>query len=144
MSEGTRHASASLREPHRLIWDERLAEKDKGLVGELNGALERLNERRAVEINVAGHFARSKIAWKLAVHQHGLLHRMIALMDGTAVAWNNRCTLSVILSARAVMETLAVMAVFAERVAEALAAEDLGTLDALAQQGTFRRPYAAE
>jgi hypothetical protein len=35
------------------------------------------------------------------------------------------------------METLAVMAVFADRVADSFAAEDLGALDALAQQGTF-------
>jgi hypothetical protein len=120
-----------------LLWDERLTEADKAQVAELNGALERINERRAIEINVSGHFARSKIGWKLAVHQHGLLHRVVALMDGTAVAWNNRCTLSAILSARALMETLAVMAVFADRVADSFAAEDLGTLDALAQQGTF-------
>lgn len=137
MDEDISQLAASLREPHLLLWDERLTEKDKALVAELNGALKRLNERRAIEINVSGHFARSKIAWKLAIHQHGLLHRMIALMDGTAVAWNNWCTLSAILSARALMETLAVMAVFADRTAEAFAAADLGALDALAQQGTF-------
>ena len=89
------------------------------------------------EIKRAGHFARSKIAWKLAVYQHGLLHRMVALMDGTAVAWNNRCTLSAMLSARALMETFAVMAVFADRAADSFAAEDLSSLDALAQQGSF-------
>jgi hypothetical protein len=35
------------------------------------------------------------------------------------------------------METLAVMAVFADRAADSFATEDLRTLDALAQQGTF-------
>ena len=126
-----------LRQPEAFAWDERLTEKDKALVAKLNAALECLNERRAIEINVAGPFARSKIAWKLAVHQQGLLHRLIALMDGTSVAWNNRRTLSAILSARALMETMAVMSALAERVADALAAEDFGALDALAQQGTF-------
>jgi hypothetical protein len=38
-------------------------------------------------------------------------------------------TLSAILSARALMETMAVMSALAERVADALAAEDLGALD---------------
>src|ERR1700730_15054063 len=38
---------------------------------------------------------------------------------------------------RALMQTLAVMAVFADRVADSFAAKDLGALDALAQQGTF-------
>jgi hypothetical protein len=41
---------------------------------------------RAVEINVSGKFLRSKIAWKLATYQHVLLHRLVALMDGAAVA----------------------------------------------------------
>jgi hypothetical protein len=130
-------AETYLRQPQPLTWDERLAEKDKALIGELNAALNRLNERRAIEINVAGPFARSKIAWKLAVHQHGLLHRLIALMDGAAVAWNNRCTLSAILTARALMETTAVMSALADRVADLLANEDLSALDALAEHGTF-------
>jgi hypothetical protein len=53
---------------------------------------------RPVEINVSGKFARSKIAWKLATYQHVLLHRLVANMDGAAVACNNRCTLSAMLS----------------------------------------------
>jgi hypothetical protein len=137
MTEEIPASAFDLREPSPFMWDERLREKDKRLVAELNGALARLNERRAVEINVSGHFARSKIAWKLAVHQHGLLHRIIALIDGTAVGWNNRCTLSAILSARALMETIAVMAVFADRVADSFAAENLGALEDIAQRGTF-------
>src|SRR5258708_34034184 len=58
-------------------------------------------------------------------------------MDGAAVAWNNRCTLSGMLSARALMETFAVMAEFERRVARLLKEEDLGGLDALAQKGIF-------
>ncbi|MCW2286757.1 hypothetical protein M2323_004545 [Rhodoblastus acidophilus] len=129
--------AAFLRNPRAFVWDERLTEADKQLVATLNESLGRLNERRAVAINVAGPFARSKVAWKLAVFQHGLLHRLIALMDGTSVAWNNRCALSAILSARALMETMAVISDFAQKVAGALNAEDIGALDALAQQGTF-------
>ena len=127
----------TLKSPNHLISDERLTEADKGLVEELNASLDRLNTLRAVEINVAGPFLRSKIAWKLAVYQHALLHRIVALMDGEAVAWNNGCTLSAILSARALMETIAVMAGFEDRVAALLAREDLGGLNAFAQNGTF-------
>ena len=86
---------------------------------------------------MTGHFACSKIAWKLASYQHVLLHRIVALMDGAAVAWNSHCTLSAILSARAFMETLAVMAELESRVARLLAAEDLGGLDGVAQRGIF-------
>ncbi len=99
----------TLREPRHLVWDERLPETDMETVESLKKCLDRLNALRAVEINIAGHFARSKIAWMLATWQHALLHRVVALMDGIAVAWNNRCTLSAMLSARAFMETVAVV-----------------------------------
>lgn len=127
----------TMKEPNPLIWDERLTQADEGLVAELNASLERLNCSRPVEINVSGPFARSKIAWKLAIYQHLILHRIVALMNGVAIAWNNHCTLSAILSARALMETIAVMAEFDERVVSFLASEDLGELDALAQRGIF-------
>ena len=127
----------SLKEPTDFIWDDRLAEADRGLVGDLNMSLGRLSGLRAVEINVSGKFTRSKIAWKLATYQHVLLHRLVALMDGAAVAWNNRCTLSAMLSARAVMETFGVMAELERSVARLLREEDLGGLDALAQNGIF-------
>jgi hypothetical protein len=127
----------SLKEPTHFVWDDRLTEADKKLVAELNVSLDRLSGLRAVEINVSGKFARSKIAWKLATYQHVLLHRLIALMDGAAVAWKSRCTLSAMLSARALMETFAVMAELERRVTRLLRDEDLGGLDALAQNGIF-------
>ena len=130
-------AGMSSKEPTHLIWDDRLTERDKRLVGDLNGSLDRLSGLRAIEINVSGKFLRSKIAWKLATYQHALLHRLVALMDGAAVAWNNRCTLSAMLSARAMMETFAVMAEFERQVARLLREENLGGLDALAQKGIF-------
>lgn len=126
-----------LRSPRLLIWDDRLPEEDKELVSILDASLQRLNEMRAVEINVSGPFARSKIAWKLASYQHALLHRIVSLVDGVAVSWNERCTLSAILSARAFMETLAVLARLETRVANLLEAEDLGGLDSIAQNGIF-------
>jgi hypothetical protein len=126
-----------LREPTRLVWDDRLPEADKATVDRLNASLVRLNEMRATEINISGPFARSKIAWKLATYQHALLHRIIALVDGTALAWNARSTLSAMLSVRAFMETLAVFAELERQVAASLAKDDLGRLDALAQQGAF-------
>jgi len=127
----------SLKEPAQFTWDNRLTEADRARVDELNAAVERLSGRRAVEINIAGKFERSKIAWKLATYQHVLLHRLVALMDGVAVAWNSRCTLSAILSARALMETFAVMAELERRVTRLLKDEDLGALDALAQNCIF-------
>jgi hypothetical protein len=131
-------STMSLKEPAQFVSDDGLTEDDRKLGGELNASLDRLSGLRAVEINVTGKkFLRSKIAWKLATYQHALLHRLVALMDGAAVAWNSRCTLSAMLSARALMETFAVMAEFERRVARLLKEEDLGGLDALAQNGIF-------
>jgi hypothetical protein len=129
--------SMSLKEPTHLAWAARLSEADKKLVGDLNASLDRLSGMRAVEINVSGKFLRSKIAWNLASYQHVLLHRLVALMDGAAVAWNHRCTLSAMLSARALMETFAVMAEFERQVTRLLKEKNLGGLNALAQNGIF-------
>jgi hypothetical protein len=126
-----------LKEPIHFKWDERLPDADKDFLVELNAALDAINGKRAVQITRSGPFARSKIAWKLAGYQHALLHRIVALTDGAAVAWNNRCTLSAMLSARALMETFAVIAEVEHRVRQLLVEKDLGGLDALAQGGVF-------
>lgn len=126
-----------LKVPAAIQWDDRLEEDDRPLVDDLNASVGRLNEMRALEINVSGPFARSKIAWKLAGYVHALLHRIVALADGAAVAWNNRCTLSSMLCARALMETIAVMHALERGIADRLAQQDIKGLDALAQHGMF-------
>jgi hypothetical protein len=123
--------------PTTLIWDDRLSEPDKVSIAKLNAALQRLDGLRAVEITVNGLFARSKVAWKIAIYQHALMHRIVALMDGAALGWNNRNTLAAMLAARALMETVAVFAELENRVAHFLAAGDLASLDALAHSGIF-------
>lgn len=127
----------TLRIPHAMIWDDRLDASDAETIDMLNATCARLNEMRALEINISGPFLRSKIAWKLATYQHGLLHRVIALMDGVALAWNDRATLPAMLSARALMETFALFCALDTDLARHLAAEDIGRLDALAQNGNF-------
>jgi hypothetical protein len=126
-----------LKEPNYLIWDRRLPESDRQVVSDVNASLERLNGLRAVEINVSGPFACSKVAWKLVTYQHALLHRIVALMDGAAVAWNAKCTLSAMLSARAFLETIAVMVELESQIGRFLTQEDLRAMDALAQRGIF-------
>jgi hypothetical protein len=126
-----------LKIPATLEWDSRLPEDERAHVDELNASVARLNEMRAVEINISGPFAKSKIAWKLAAFQHALLHRIVALMDGTALAWNHRATLAAMLCARSLMETVALMSSFERSAADLLEQEDLGGLDGLGQHGIF-------
>ena len=120
-----------LRIPHSIVWDDRLPPEDGKHVEDINRALSRLNELRALEIVVSGPFAQSKIAWKLAVYQHVLLHRIVALVDGVAVAWNNRSTLAAMLSARAFMETIALFYEFQRQATKHLGQEDLSELNKL-------------
>lgn len=120
-----------------MLIEDSFSDQDKQLIADLNGSLQRLDGLRAVEINVSGPFARSKIAWKLATYQHALLHRIIALMDGVGVTWNAKSTLACILAARAVMETFAIFAELENQARKLLADEDLGGLDALAQNGVL-------
>ncbi|MDE2184208.1 MAG: hypothetical protein KGJ78_14405 [Alphaproteobacteria bacterium] len=126
-----------MKTPTAIAWDERLPESDKALIDKLNASVDRLDTRRTVEIAVSGLFARSKLAWKIATYQHALLHRVIALMDGAALGWNNRNTLAAMLAARALMETVAVFAELENRVQRFLTDEDLAGLDLLAQNGIF-------
>lgn len=127
----------SLKEPTHFALDDRLSEEDAQFLVNVNASLDRLSGLRELEIHVSGKFARSRVAWKLAIYQHVLLHRLVALTDGAAVAWNARCTLSAMLSVRALMETLAVMAEFERKVTRLLEDENIGGLDALAQNGIF-------
>jgi hypothetical protein len=127
-----------LRIPHSIVWDDRLPPEDGKHVEDINGSLFRLNELRALEIVVSGPFAQSKIAWKLAVYQHVLLHRIVALVDGVAVAWNSRSSLAAMLSARAFMETVAVFFSFQQQAGKHLERKDLSELDMLASFLTTR------
>jgi hypothetical protein len=126
-----------LKIPTPFVWDDRLPDEDRALVDRLNSALRKLDGMRAVEIAVAGPFARSKVAWKLATYQHGLLHRIVELIDGVALGWNGKNILAAILSARAFMEAFAVLAELEVCSAQLLAMEDLAGLDRIAQNGLF-------
>lgn len=128
-----------LKQPHRFIIDDRLNDDDDGrrIISEVNASLERINEFRAVEITVTEHLAKSKIAWKITGYQHALLHRIVALIDGTAIAWNSRSTLTAMLAARAFMETVAIFSEFVDRVHGHYKSADLKELDELAQNWTF-------
>ena len=126
-----------MQSPTPFVWDDRLPEEDRETIKKLNAAVQSLEGQRAVEINVAGPFARSKVAWKLAAYQHALLHRIVALLDGTALSFNHRNTLVAVLAARAFMETFAVFAEFETQAKALLIGEDIADWTTLAQNGLF-------
>jgi hypothetical protein len=82
----------TLREPRHLVWNERLSKADKQTIDQLNGSLDRLDELRAVRINVTGRFCAVKDSLDVGELPARATPRIIALMDGAVVAWNHRCT----------------------------------------------------
>jgi hypothetical protein len=56
----------NFKEPTHFVSDDRLTDADKELMADLNAALDRIGGLRAVEINVSGKFALSKIGSKVA------------------------------------------------------------------------------
>jgi aspartyl-tRNA(Asn)/glutamyl-tRNA(Gln) amidotransferase subunit B len=119
-----------------MNWDDRLEEADKASVAKFNACAARLSGLRVDEVKHSGQL-RSRAAWNLAAHQQGLLYRIVALIDGIGVAWNNRTTLSAYLSARALLETIAAMAEYESSISSFLANKDIDGLDAFAQKEIF-------
>jgi len=114
-----------------------LDERQAAMVREANETMQELDGMRAVQINVAGHFARSKIAWKLAGYQHALLHRVVSIFDGAALGWNHRSPIAAMLCSRAMMETVAIFYSLGQNIERYLKENDLTKLDDIAQNGVF-------
>jgi hypothetical protein len=80
-----------LRDPVAMIWDGPLTKADQAKVTATNAAALRLSDSRAITINQAGPFTKSKLAWKQAVYAQGLQHRIVALADAISISWNQKC-----------------------------------------------------
>jgi hypothetical protein len=109
-----------------------MSEEDLQTVRWTNEVFERLAHRRVTDIRAEGLFARSMLAWKIATYQQSLLYRVVALASGCALAFNAGNPLCAILSARALIETIAVASDFERQVLTALDEEDLEALNSLA------------
>jgi hypothetical protein len=128
---------AKLKEPARFIRDDRLSPEDKGAVDDINRIVSRLSDSRAIEINIAGPFLRSKMAWKLAVYSQGLQHRIVHLADAVAICWNNKSALGTFLAGRAIIETVATISLLKDRTVTHLATKDLAALNGILDSSTF-------
>lgn len=112
-------------------------ERDVAAIEIVNPMLERLSARRAKQVVVEGHLAKSKIAWNVARYQQALLYRVVMLADGCASNWNLGNPLCSLLAARALTETVALLLVFKDRLQRLLEEEDLGGIHALTLNASF-------
>jgi aspartyl-tRNA(Asn)/glutamyl-tRNA(Gln) amidotransferase subunit B len=129
-------AGNALKMPTAMNWDERLEVAHKEAVSHFNSCADRLAMLRVGEVKHSG-VLRSRAAWNLAALQQVLLFRIVALIDGIAIAWNSRATLSAYLTARALTETIAVLAEYEREVAALLAKKDIDGLETLVLAGVF-------
>ncbi|OSI96230.1 hypothetical protein, partial [Bradyrhizobium canariense] len=89
-----------------------MADEDAKSLAAINREIVELAERRRKTIAVAGHLARSKIAWKIETFAEAVLYRLVALAEGTALSWNAAIPLPAFLCTRAVVETIALLVDF--------------------------------
>ncbi|MCX7310318.1 MAG: hypothetical protein NTV56_00975 [Alphaproteobacteria bacterium] len=99
--------------------------------------IERLARRRKAKIEIEGPLLKSKVAWKIATYQQAVLYRVIALGEGTRLAWNAGNVLTALLTVRALTETIAIFDEFEVALMKRLAGEDLGAIDALIMNRSF-------
>ena len=90
------------------------AGEDWGEVRQFNYVLRRLAKRRLTKIERVGHLE-SMLAWKVVALQQVLLYRIVELATGCTKMWNAGNTLCSVLAARALMETIALIFGFEEK-----------------------------
>jgi hypothetical protein len=124
--------SQALKDPCLWKIDQSLTEPDRKLLEDLNACVLRLAALRPTRFSAGDQELHlSKIAWKLKSLVAALLHRLVALADGAAVAMNARSTLVAMLAVRALIETVAVTSLVRTQLRSALERGDIAEIDRL-------------
>jgi hypothetical protein len=117
--------------------DAQLPPDDVELLQALNQEIERLAAMRPKTIEITGVLLRSKIAWKVATYTAPMMYRLVMLTEGCALAWNARNTLTCYLTARATLETVAILLDFEHQLTKLIEAEDIAGINALVMNRSF-------
>lgn len=121
-----------LKDPRLWDVDQSLSDRDRKLLGDLNACMLRLAALRPISFSGGDQELHlSKIAWKLKSLVSALLHRLVALADGAAVAINARSTLVAMLAVRALIETVAVTGLIRAQLRSALENGNIAEIDRL-------------
>ena len=106
-------------------------------VEKYNAGLNQLIARRKSEVAVVGPLVESKTAWKCAILQQALLHRLTMLASGCANEWNAGNVLASILCARAIIETLCLASFIADEIKRFCGVNDIEGIEKLANDHLF-------
>lgn len=114
-----------------------LRSDDVELLASVNQCVGRLIERRLAKIEVVDRYLDSKLAWKVGTFVEVILYRLVALCQSLALNWNVQNMLGCNLSARALMETSALLLDFEQELSTAITEENLGAADELLNNRHF-------
>ncbi|CAH2600559.1 conserved protein of unknown function [Rhodovastum atsumiense] len=110
-------------------------------IQELNAVFARLQARRKPTLPREGDLLKSKAAWKLAVFEQAILHRILALVSGTTALWDARNPLGAALCARSLLESGAIVLEIERQIRRLLGRGDLAGIDAcLTERGFASNP----
>ena len=107
------------------------------LLASVNQCVGRLIDRRRTTIVVVDRYLDSKLAWKVGTFVEVILYRIVALCQSLALNWNVQNMLGCNLSARALMETSALLLDFEQELSAAITEENLGAVDKLVNNRHF-------
>lgn len=99
--------------------------------------LDALAAQRDEVIHHVPDYARSKLAWKVAVIRQCFTYRIVDLAEAAIAEWERDSPLASIVLGRSLVETVAVVQWFAFKLTKALAAGGLPEIDKLVTQQTF-------
>lgn len=114
-----------------------LSSDDVQLLQQINSTLVRLRDGRRAAIEVSGRYLVSKLAWKVATFAEGIRYRIVALAESLALNWNGKNALGCYLSARALIETSAVLLDFEHDLNAAVNRTDTAAIDFLCTNRQF-------
>jgi hypothetical protein len=113
------------------------SQEDWETVERYNSCLQRLIDRRKTEILVEGPLVESKTAWKCSVLQQALLYRVTMLASGCAAEWNSGNIVCAVLSARGLLETIALCQFIRDEMQKFADAGDVESIEKLANEQLF-------
>jgi hypothetical protein len=118
---------------HSAIKD---AGEDWAEVRTFNNFLRRLTKRRLTKIERVGHLE-SMLAWKIVALQQVLLYRIVELATGCTRMWNAGNVLCSVLTARALMETIALILDFDTKLQKQYEANNFKAMEKLVTRHTL-------
>lgn len=115
----------------------KISEYDVEEIEFLNEIITDLERFKIEEIQVEGHFEKSKLAWKVAILNQALIRRLCEFSNSCTLTWNSTQYVPSLTLARCIIETAAVLSDLDDSIQKCLGEEDLESIDTIIMNRTF-------